>query len=100
MRTILHFPFSIFNSEHGVAEIPVQSIQQRCLQQEGLDWLCLLLQNFFNQVVEQIAIAAAHGHAARRTIEFLLPSEPGKMQPSDPALRASAYGADVAGSQI
>src|SRR3712207_796665 len=75
-------------SRGGVAQRTAQTLKDGCSQQEALSTLWLAAENFFNQVIYDVAVIAGEG---RNEAGSILPPLHGKrrqLQPRDPTFGA------------
>ena len=88
-------------ARHRLAQRSAEPLQDRGLQQEGLDARLLLLEHLFGQVVEDVTVAAAQAlKKARNLLGIAAPQREGsQLQAGDPPLGADFQGGHVGGGQ-
>src|SRR6266566_5091405 len=55
---VLEHPLALLFDKNGIAEWPTQAVEHRSVQQKVLDVFWLVLQNFFDKVLQYIATTA------------------------------------------
>src|SRR5262245_16139367 len=78
-----------------VAERAVETREHRSAQQKVLDLLCLAVQNFFQQVVENEAIVAGELFYQLRAVGSSLKRQCRELQSRDPAFRSLFERCDI-----
>ena len=82
-------------AQNGITQRAAQAVEDRCAQQERLDACGLLLQDFFNQIVQHEMVAAGERFDEAGGVLMSLHRNRGQLQPGNPAFGAGFQGGDV-----
>ena len=81
--------------QNSVTQRAAQAIEDGCAQQKSLDAFGLLLQDFFNQIVEHEMVAAGEGLDEASDVLMSLHGKCGQLQTGNPALGAGFQRGDI-----
>ena len=86
--------------QNGITQRAAQALKNRCAQQKSLDAFGLLLQHFFNQVVQHEMVAAGERLDEACGVLMSLQRNCGQLQPDNPAFGAGLQCADVCRREV
>ena len=82
-------------AQHGIAQGAAQAVEDRRAQQERLDARGLLVQDFFDQIVQHEMVGAGERSDEAGGVVMSLQGERGQLQAGNPAFGAVFQGGDV-----